>query len=503
MASYGKVTRTGVLWSLLSRGLNEVIAIPTSMVLARVLTPHDFGIAAATAFFVQMATRMTNFGFNTALVQLKAVNHSHTSTIFLVNLSTGVVAWSGLTLAAKPLGELFGSAEATATLPVAAFAFLIGPLGSVPSALLIRDLRYREAMMLDTVGATVAAVVSIALALTGYGFWSLIYGQLTSIAVATAARIAVTKWSPQLSFSWDALKQLLSFGIGIHTKRILDTAALSIDNLVVGRSLGLNALGLYDRAFSTMNRVTTALGSAAPAVSFRVLALIADDPSRFRSAYRKISLVSTMIIYPSLTFLIVLAPEIFLVMFGPQWTAATQPFQILCVAGALKSINALASTASQSRGFVWGEVSRQIAYLTTIVAAVGIGSLWGLSGAAIGVLLATIMMTAAMHHYLLKTTSVSWSDLFASQLPAVTFSSGLGLVLVGVRFAAQSLTPLALIGLAVFVSTVLFVGFLRWNPSAELRDVAHETTVELMPRLSGLLGRGTDRTPAAQAAADR
>ena len=372
MSSYGKIATRGALWGLVGRGANEIIALPTSMIIARLLTPADFGIAAAVGFFIQIANRLTNFGFNTALIQLKTVEPRHSSSVFVLSLVTGVLAWLALLVSAPSLGRLFGSPEAAAALPIAGLTFVIGGVASVPSALMIRELRYRETAILDGLATAVVAFSGLAFALLGFSYWSLVYSQVLGALIPAIVRLRISGWSPAFEFSRSAIREMLSFGLGLHSKRLLDSAAQNLDNLLVGRALGIEALGFYDKAFSLMNRAVTLLSSG-PAMSLRVLALIEHDGPRFRTAYCKLVMVSAFLAYSILAVMCLVAPELIRIMFGSQWDAAALPFQILCVTGALKLLNSYASSGLQATGRAWGEVGRQIAYLILIVAGVWLG----------------------------------------------------------------------------------------------------------------------------------
>ena len=488
MPSYGKVAKRGVIWGFLARGMAEVVAIPASMVLARLLTPEDFGIAAAAGFFIQIAQRMTNFGFNTALVQIKELKPEHTSTVFVVNLAVGVTSWAALALTAPWLGKLFDSDDVTRVLPITALTFAIGAIGSVPLSLMTRALRFREITIIEWCGAWVSALGSVGLAWLGFGYWSLVYSQIASAAVLAGGRLMIARWPPSLRYSRSALRDLLSFGIGIHAKRLLDSGAQNVDNLVVGNTLGLVALGFYDKAFNMMNRALVLLGSAGPAVSFRILAIISDDAERFRLAYRKILVTSSFLAYPAFAALIAVAPELFLVMFGEEWAASVAPFRVLCVAGALKFLNGYASTATQAKGMVWGEVWRQIGYTTLIVVGVMVGSRAGLIGAAIGVLAATGVMTVLMQDFLSRTTSVTWRDVWAAQLPGIVCAVGLWATLEGLSLLANgSVLPIVYLVIALAVCALYSVLFLYLTRFRELNAALRESVAELAPGFVRLL----------------
>jgi teichuronic acid exporter len=494
VADYGRLAKVGVLWGLFSRGFGEAIAIPASMVVARLLTPHEFGVVAAANFFVQLAQRLTNLGLNMALVQRKELTPAHTTTVFVFNMVLGFGMWGLLALSAPWLGLLFRSEDVSVALPIAGLTFAISSAGSVPQALIVRDLRFRVSVAIEAVYAATAAGMAVWMAWRGYGFWSLIWSQIIASSVQTALRVLASGWWPSWSFSWASLKELLSFGIGLHFKRLLDSAALNVDNLVVGRTLGLSPLGFYDKGFTMMNRAVNLLSAAGYSVSFRIFAIIHGDDARFRLAYRKVILASTFVSYPALALLACIGPELFYFMFGPQWDLAVAPFQVLCAAGALKTLNVYVSSAVQSAGQVWGEVQRQLWYLALIVVGVAVGSVWGLVGASVGVLGATLVMSILMQHLVHQVTALTWRDLFEPQVPALVCTAGLVAALEALRALTATGRPLstsdaiASLIAATLTVGVFCLGFVRWSGFRELNQVFEEAVTDLAPALAPWLG---------------
>ncbi len=153
------------------------------MILARLLTPREFGIAAASAFFMQLAGRLFEFGFNATLVRSKTIEPIQMSTIFVTQLVVGVALYLVMVTLAPWIGVFFRMPEATTVIPVVALGYLIGPWGSIPAALLQRRFEYEKSTTIDWVQLLVTSVTNIACAMLGYGYMSIIYGRLSSAAV--------------------------------------------------------------------------------------------------------------------------------------------------------------------------------------------------------------------------------------------------------------------------------------------------------------------------------
>ena len=487
-SSYGKVAKVGVLWGFLREGGNSLLLLPTSMILARLLTPQEAGVAAAAGFFMQLCARVTQVGFGASLVRAKQITSAHVSTVFVVNLGIGALSWAALTALAPLTGSFLRSPDAAQLLPVAALGFLVMPFATVPTALMARDMRFSESATSDWIANITETTSAIVLAWNGFSFWSLIYGRLAGDSMRALLRIWMSGWRPSLHFSRAALNDMLSFSVGFYVKNILEFGVQNLDNLVVGRTLGMASLGLYDKAFQTAHKFTSKMNLSGPSVSFRIFSLIHEEPERFRKAYRKVMLSTTLLGYPLLSALIITAPQLILVLFGPKWVAATVPFQILCASNIFKLLNIYASSATQAKGQIWLEVKRQALFVTILVIAVSFMSRWGITGAAIGVMSATVTMTIMLQTLVKRLTGLSWRDMLEPQVPAVTCASGMiaveALTLALVRGVSPTATPIVLMGACIATAAIYYLAFLLFVPFVEVRALVHETVVDMAPAVA-------------------
>lgn len=490
--SYGQTAKKGAVWSFVRQSGNELMVIPTSMVMARLLSPADFGVAAAATFFVLLAARLTQFGFGAALVRIKEVRPEHVASVFIVNLVMGVAAYVALVLAAPLIGGFFRSADAGALIPLAALTFLMTPFGAISSAVIQRRMQFQYIAAADWTDTAVGAIVSILFAYLGYSYWSIVYGHVVAVAVRTILLLHLSEWRPSRQFSREALGELLPYGIGLQAKRMLEYASFNLDNLVVGRMLGIVALGFYDKAFTTMNRLVTrlTLGQA----PFRIFAIIHDDRGRFSRAYSRLILSITLIGFPALAGCIVVARPLFAVLYGAQWQPAVLPFQLLCLGGMLKLLNAYASQANEAAGNLWPQVRRQAVGALLIVVGAGVGSFyWGVAGAAVGVVVAMLVLTVAMQALVRRATGLTWAAMIVPLIPGLTCTALLVGVLVVVDAAFQSLVaqPPAWQELLVqaLAGSAFYLVFLLFSPFTDVRELVDETIDDLLPALRRFVGR--------------
>jgi PST family polysaccharide transporter len=483
--SYGKLAKVGLVWGALRQGGNTLLALPTAMILARLLTPAEAGVAAAAYFFMQLGARLSQFGLGAALVRARKVERAHLASVFVLNLIFGGTAWLTLTLAAPFAGRFLSSPDAASILPTAAYGYLIMAFGTVPTAILSREMRYRESTTSAWLSALAESATTVTLAWMGFSYWSIVYGRLTGDASSALARAVMVRWLPDIRFTRAAMREMFNFGAGVYAKNLLDYAAENLDNLLVARFLGVTSLGFYDKAFNTASKFTGRINMAGPSISFRVFAIIHEEPERFRRAYRKVILGVTSVGYPVLTGMIVAGSEVIEVLFGHRWLDAAMPFKVLCLVGMLKLVNTYASTATQAKGRIWSEVQRQTVFVALLVLAVSFGSRWGIAGAAGGVLAATVFNTYLLQSLVKRLAGLNWSDIVMPQIPGVVSALGLALTLVAVRFGIAATLPdagaLERLGAFVAVALLYQVTFLKIARFPDLRAMVRETVDDLPP----------------------
>ena len=484
--SLGKTASKGMAWSFLRESVSEILVFPTSMVLARILSPTEFGVAAAAAFFIQLAARLAELGFNAALVRAKKVEPIHLSTVFVVQLVMGALTFGVLVAISPIVGRFYDLPDPGFVLPISAISFLIGPFGAVPAALLQRNMEFRKSATVDWAQLVAMSLTSLVLALLGFSYMSIIYARLSAAAMATGMRVYYARWRPSVRYSREALAEILPSGAGFFVKRLLDYSAQNGDNLVVGRVMGLGALGLYDKAYSTMNRFLVRMNTGGPGVMFRIFAVIHEEPERFRRAYRKVMLSSSMMGFPIFTMLAVMAPQVIDVMFGPKWGGAALPFALLCASGALKLLTSYASAATQAAGQIWSEVWRQTLYIALIVGGIASVRSYGPTGAAAAVLAATAIMTVLMHLLLQRVTHLPWLEIGRPLVPAIMCSAGVAVVALAVEYALRAAVHEPNAWLLVFsqgpVAALFIAGFALFAPHRDLRELVLELSESLVPK---------------------
>jgi O-antigen/teichoic acid export membrane protein len=264
----------------------------------------------------------------------------------------------------------------------------------------------------------------------------------------------------------------------------------NIDNLVIGRTLGMTALGFYDKAFSLGNQLYLRMTVVGPGVSFRIFSIIQDQPERFRRGYHKVIMTATLLSYPAFAALGAVAPHLIVLGFGEPWRPAIVPFQVLCVSFSLKLLNQYATSASQARGWIWPQVWRQLVQVLCIVIGVYLATPWGIVGAALAVVGATVIMFFLTQGMMRAATGLEWADILRPQVPAVATSAFLVATLWSIDLAfAGKVAPFLILTAQVAAAGILGLVFAWWCPFRDVRELLHDAVSDVAPRLADWVWR--------------
>ena len=300
-------------------------------------------------------------------------------------------------------------------------------------------------------------------------------------------------WHIRFRFVRSAARELMSFALGTYTKGMLDNLSLNVDNVVIGRVLGVTPLGFYDKAFSAVQRVFKRLTVIGPSVSFRALAIMQDEPERFHRAFNKIIVASTFVSYGVFAVLGTMGGRLIVVLFGEPWRPSILPFQLLCIAGALKISNVWhgAGAAANARGWIWSNVWRQAVQTICIVVGVYVGARWGVNGATFAVLVATVIMFFLTLSLLQASVQLGWRDLMRPHVPGLWLAGclivlvwGVGALLGSTRWICRTRPSWVCNRRSRRCSRSRSSG---WSPFDSVRVVVQEIAGDVSPRVARLL----------------
>ena len=482
--NYGKTAKVGALWAVGREWVTQLLGIPTALLLARLLSPADFGIAAAATFFIQLGKKLGNMGLNTALVRMKDVREEHRASVFVINLVFCLTAWTVLMFSAPSIANLYEDQRVAGAVRVAATIFLVNFFGAVEYAVLQRDMKFKEMAFIEWITPLCFMPIAVGMAFAGYGYWSLLVGHVVANMASTFGKVYYGGWRPSLRVTRRGLAETVPFGMGVYAKRLLGYAAENLDSFMVGSLLGVTSLGFYDKAFNTTDNLANRL-SLGGNVVFRIFAIIQDQRDRFVKAYAKVVIAGTIVTLPVFAGLIVSAHEFIIVAFGTKWLPAVVPFQLLCAAGALRQLSGNSSAVVQASGQIWGEVWRRVIYVIMLGVLLFSFRTWGITGAAAGVLLSNLVNVLLMQALVAKILSLSWGELTTPLVPGVVCALGTAAVTAAAKAAVLAAFPdtpdWILLGVQTVAGGIFWVLFALFGKFRSLQDVVSEVLEDVVP----------------------
>ncbi|RCV66041.1 polysaccharide transporter, PST family, partial [Methanophagales archaeon] len=356
----------GIAWVTLSTILIRIFNFVTKIVLARLLDPADFGLLAIGLLAINTMGLFRDLGFGAALIYKKDdPNHTAANTAFILLPVAATILFALAYLSAPYVAVFFNTAAVEPIIRILALTFIISSFGTVPAMLLEKELEFKKKVIPEVVPVAGYACVAIGLAVHGYGVWSLVYGQITSAVLMAVLIWVVSSWRPRFSFDIEVAKGLFGYGKHILGASVAIFLITNIDNAIVGRMLGMEALGLYTMAYTISNLPATQITHLVGRVMFPTYSKLQDDRDALRRAYQKTLKYVSMLSIPAALGIFILAPDFVSVLLGEKWMPAVPALQVLCVFGMMRSIAATFGPIFQATGNP--KILRDIALLKLVL----------------------------------------------------------------------------------------------------------------------------------------
>ncbi len=394
-ASLTALTVRGFAWAFTGTVSQALLQIVSMVVLARLLTPAEFGAAAAAALIVGLCQVVSQMGVGPALVQRHSLTDREVTAALYVSLLLSGVLAAVLFVGAPLFNRLVGLPADSSLLRLLTIALILAGAAAAPMGLLQRALRFRSMAMVDVLAFGPATIgVSVTLAALGQGAVSIVWGQIAGglvIAVGyhLLARPPLRPTGPL--DTWRSVRPLLRFGSWYSISQLGNWSALNADNFVTANVLGPAPLGIYARAYNLLAQPANVIGSAADKALFPAMAKVRNDGARLRSAYVRSASLVALVTLPSSALLFVLAPEIVLLLLGGRWAAVVTPLQVFALVLLPRASYKISGSLTRATGAVAGGAWRQWLYAAEVLVACAIGSRWGVNGVAVGASVAIVL----------------------------------------------------------------------------------------------------------------
>lgn len=348
--SLKKKTISAVIWNTLGKFGTIGIQFITNMVLARLLLPTDFGTIAMLNIFIVISETFIVAGFGQALIQKKNPTHIDYTTIFYWNLVASILMYVVLFVCSPAIAHFYEMPKLTSIVRVYGLVLIISAFSIVQNNQLQKNLKFKILSIRHIIAASVGTIVSIFMALKGFGVWSLVSSYVVSSIASVFLLWRLSTWRPTLEFSWLSFKELFSFGSLMALSSLVDQFYKEMQGLIIGKWYSAADLGYYSQAKKLENIPTSSLSQIVSQVTFPVFSQLQDDISGLKASVRKCTVVETYINFPLNILLMVIAKPLIRFLYGPNWDTSILYFQLLNIVGLFYTITTLNNSIIKSLG---------------------------------------------------------------------------------------------------------------------------------------------------------
>jgi teichuronic acid exporter len=332
---------TGVVWNSIGTFAQLIIEFIIGILLARILSPKEFGLIGMITVFIAISDMFINGGMSQALVQKKECSDTDYNTAFLFNLALGILFWILLFLIAPAIGYFYNESQLIWLIRILAFSLVISSLNLVQRSMIIRKLDFKNQSKVLILSSLISGIAAISCALNGWGVWSLVIKTITRDSTNLLLFNFINRWKPRFSFNKNSFQELFGFGSKLLASGLISTVLNNLNYIIIGKYFSAEQLGFYSRAEMFKNLPSQNVESILSGVAFPVLSKVQDDAQLLKSGFRRLLLSAVFAVSISLALVASMAEPFILSVIGEKWGQSIIYLQMLCMVGVFHPLNSI------------------------------------------------------------------------------------------------------------------------------------------------------------------
>jgi len=426
-------TMKATLWSGASKFAGLGLQIGIGAFLARLLFPEDFGLIGMVAVFSGIVGLFRELGLGSAIIQKKDATEEHLSSVFFINILAGVILSLVMVILAPEIAYFYNEKRLMNITMVLGTRFFISSFGIVQRTLLTKKLEFKKIAIIEMSSEALAGVLAIFLAFWGMGVWSLVLQTIVSNTISVILLWLWSSWRPSFIFHWSRLKELSRFSLNLLGFSFVNYFSRNLDNLLIGKYLGAASLGFYGKAYSFMLMPIYNISWTMNDTLFPAFSQIQEDIPKIREKYMQITRYISMLTFPLMMGLMVLAPEFIRILYGNKWERSIILLQILCPVGMMQSILTTVGCIFLSQGrtdiqFKWSIFSTVAVTISFLV-----GIRWDIEGVAIAYCIISFILMFPNFFIAFRLINLPIYKFFRNLLLTLVSAIGMAIIVFGCR----------------------------------------------------------------------
>lgn len=437
-------TVKGTVWSSVERFSVQGIQFAVMIVMARLLTPSDYGLVGMIAIFIAISQSLVDSGFSQALIRKQDRTEVDNSTVFYFNIAVGGLLYLILFVCAPLIADFYGEPSLTPITRAIGLSVVFNSLAVVQRALLTVRLDFKTQAKASLAGCLVSGAVGIGMAYGGRGVWAIVWQQITNLFVVTSLLWVLSKWKPVPRYSWRSFRELFGFGSKMLASGLLDTLYRNIYLIVIGKVFRASDLGYYTRANQFSDFASSNITGIFQRVTYPVLCTIQDDTERLRDVYRRLLKTSAFVIFPLMMGLAAVSKPMVVTFLTEKWLFSAVLLVPLCFASMWYPVHAINLNLLQVEGrsdlFLRLEVIKKILGVAVLCVTLPLGLVWMCWGSLVSSIIALVINT----RYTGRLIGLGFMSQMRDLLPTFVLSIAVGgVVYLTVTFISMA-APVAL-----------------------------------------------------------
>lgn len=371
-----------IKWSGMSQYGRQALQLLTTIILARLLQPSDFGLISMAMVVIVFLNLIKDLGISSAIIQKIDLSENSLSSIYWFNIVFGIVLMVCLFGFAPHISIFYNEVRLVPILRILSFSFLISSIGTVFQAIFERNLNFHHLAKIELGGALGGALLGINFAWNGWGVWSLVFQHLVTAFITTILLYYFSSWRPRFIFHWDDIRAVSHYGLNFTGFQIFNYFSRNFDYLLIGKYLGAQNLGYYTLAYQIVFLPIQNITGVINRVMFPVYSQFQNDNRAFREVYLKVTTTVALITFPLILSLMIISKPLILTLLGEKWTPSILILIILAPIGMLQTIGSTVGSIYLTKGrtdwmFKWGMASSILIVISFLI-----GVRWGIIGVA-------------------------------------------------------------------------------------------------------------------------
>jgi teichuronic acid exporter len=404
----------GSIWNSFSQFGSQIISLIITIVVARRLSPADFGLFGMVSIIAAFLSYFIEFGLTASLIQRKEVDSLDIDSVFWTSLAISACLFAAMFLGAPIVSSFYQRPELTVITRIIFVSLLIIPFNMMPEFVETKKLAYDKITIAELLSSIISSAITVVIAYAGFGVWSLVWQYISKLLTRAVILVALTRWKPHLQYSWNRIKSLLGMGFDITMNNLLTYAADNTDYLLVGKMLGETSLGLYTMSFKLSKYPILKIEGVFTKMLFPAFSTFNDDPDRIRKNFFKLLLFFLTWATPVFIFGYFACAPLINLMLGEKWSATIPLVRVFLIYLVFSSFcvqnNPILIALNKIR--MWNIVQLISTVALALFGFIGI-KLLGIQGMAIAFTITTTLSLASVLILLLRMIELPFRELFA------------------------------------------------------------------------------------------